>query len=97
MKLAAPAAIPERAEESRRNLFSVLRKVKSFLTLPQRIGDRQVFVQRGDSRSSSSLLTISGGAMTKWLTQAWIETPCASSCGDLSTTSGLLQPCRAWC
>ena len=28
-------------------------------------------------RSSSSLVTISGGAMTKWLTKVWMLTPCA--------------------
>ncbi len=41
-------------------------------------------------RSISSLVTMSGGAMMKWLTQAWMDTPCAIIFAAIwSTTSGL--------
>jgi hypothetical protein len=38
-----------------------------------------VLIERGDAESSSSFVTINGGAMTKWLTQACCATPSPSS------------------
>jgi len=64
MKLAAPAAIPERAEEVVETCSQFSERLNHFLRFHQRIGDRQVFVQRGDSQIQFFFVT-SAAAMTK--------------------------------